>query len=254
MGLRKQLHRYLSPRAYLRGLVNRRSQLKVLGGPFEGMQYVSESCGSAFIPKVVGCYERELYGAIDQVIAGEHDLLVDVGAAEGYFAVGLATRCDAPVIAYEMNPAGRELAKRVAALNQVDHRLTMRGECDAAKLEETLTPATNPFLLIDVEGAEAEILDPATVPTLERTTVLVELHEFARPGITAELLRRFESTHQVETIWDEDRAAADYPFASFWTRLMPKRYLRRAVEEHRGVRQAWLWMTPRRDAEARSAA
>lgn len=254
MGLRKTLRRYLSPRAYLRGLVNRRSGMRVLSGPFTGMEYVSESSGSAYLPKVVGCYERELNGAIDRVIGGDHDLLVDVGSAEGYYAVGLATRCDADVIAYEMNPEARRLAAALADKNGVAGRIDQREACDAAGLEHALAGARTPFVLVDVEGAEAEILDPEAAPSLARATVLVEIHEFARPGITAELMRRFAPTHRIETIWETDRSADEYPYASFWTAIMPTAYLRRAVEEHRVYKQSWLWLVPNDAGAAKAAA
>ena len=254
MNVRRQIRRYLSPSAYLRGLVNRQSEMRVLRGPFVGMRYVTESYGSAYLPKVVGCYERELYGAIEDVIATEHDLIVDVGSAEGYFSVGLATRCAAPIVAYEMEEEGRKLSARLAEQNGVAGRIDQRGECDAAMLEQTVAAADNPFVLVDVEGAEAEILDPEIASSLNRATVLVELHEFARPGITAILLQRFAESHTSRMIWEEGRSSSDYPYSTMWTRVMPSRYLRRAVEEHRGVKQSWLLLTPREAASARAAA
>ena len=254
MNLKKAIRRYASPRAYLRGLVNRRSGMSVLNGPFAGMRYVSESYGSAYVPKVVGCYERELYGVMEGVIAEGHDLIVDVGSAEGYFSVGLATRCSSPVVAYEMEAEGRALSSELCQLNGVVDRIDQRGECDASELEQTLADAENAFVLMDVEGAEAEILDLESAPALRNATVLVELHEFARPGVTALLLQRFAESHSTRMIWEEDRSASDYPYSSFWTGLMPSRYLRRAVEEHRGFKQSWMLLTPRRSVAARVAA
>lgn len=254
MGLKTQLRRYLSPRAYLRRLAKRRSGLRVQAGPFEGMNYVTESYGAAYIPKIVGCYERELYGVIDEVIAGGHDLLVDVGAAEGYFAVGLATRCDAPVVAFEMSTQGRELAAKVAEKNNVAERFDLRGECRQDDLQEVLAGSQQPFVLVDVEGFEAQLLDLQRVPSLRGAAILVEIHEFARPGVTADLLHRFNDTHDIRVIWEEDRSENEFPYESLVTKLMPKRFLRRAVEEQRGVKQSWLWMTPTLAAEARVAA
>ncbi len=254
MGLRTQLRRLFSPYAYLGRVVKSRCGYKVLSGPFEGMQYVKQATGAAYLPKLLGTYERELTGSIEKVIAGDHDLLVDVGAAEGYFAVGLATRCEAPVVTYEMSPFGRDLAAELAEKNGVAGRIEQHGECVPESLEGALSDAQRPFLLIDVEGAEAQLLDPRAVPSLRRTTILVEIHEFARPGITADLMHRFASTHDVEVIWEAGRSADEYPYSTFLSRLMPKKYLRRAVEEHRGHQQSWLWITPANKNTSQQAA
>jgi hypothetical protein len=38
--------------------------------------------------------------------------------------------------------------------------------------------------MMDVEGAESELLDPSRIPELQSCTIMVELHEFASPGIS----------------------------------------------------------------------
>src|SRR4051794_38235977 len=65
----------------------------VVGGPFEGMSYVGNSHGSAWCPKILGTYEREIRSAVDEIAAREFPNIVNIGAAEGYYAVGLARRC-----------------------------------------------------------------------------------------------------------------------------------------------------------------
>src|SRR6478672_6897407 len=67
--------------------------LVVQHGPFKGMKYPGvNSVGSALIPKLLGSYERELHPLIDSICAGQYDQVVDIGCAEGYYAVGLAMR------------------------------------------------------------------------------------------------------------------------------------------------------------------
>jgi hypothetical protein len=83
------------------------------------------------------------------------------------------------------------------------------------------------------------------VPSLRGATILVELHDFIRPGITDLLKQRFEPTHRIEHIWQEPRSRADYPWRTLGTFLLPKSYLDWSVSEWRPVRMAWLWMEPR---------
>lgn len=217
----------------------------VAAGPFAGMRYVGESYGSAYLPKIVGTYERELNETIEQVIDGDHDLVIDIGAAEGYYAVGLAMRGDAPVVAFEMSARARKLAAELALKNDVADRVELRAKCEPELLEVTLGGADRPFVLCDVEGYEAQLLDLHHVPSLTRAVILVEIHEFARPGVTAELMRRFDATHDISVVWQDERSSDEYPYESFWTRLLPRRLVRRAIEEERGFRQSWLWLTPR---------
>lgn len=254
MGLKTQLRRYLSPHAYLRGLANKRSGRQVSSGPFKGMKYVSEAHGSVYIAKLLGTYEREIYPVLQDVIDGDHDLIIDVGAAEGYYAIGMAARCDAPIVAYEMNDRAQRLLTELAAKNGVEKRIQLRGECDAAGLEEAISGAAKPFILMDAEGAESELLDPDNMPSLAKASVLVEIHEFARPGVTAELMRRFSPSHDVQVMFQEERSADEFPYTSAWTRLMPEKYLRRAVEEQRSGPQSWMWLTPLEETASRAAA
>ena len=69
---------------------------KVAAGPFAGMRYITRSCGSKLAPKVIGCYERELHPAIENAIRGDYQRIIDIGCAEGYYAVGLAWRKSSP--------------------------------------------------------------------------------------------------------------------------------------------------------------
>jgi hypothetical protein len=49
------------------------------------MNYVNRSCGSAYLPKLPGTYERELIGCVEQACALQFALIVDIGAAELQF-------------------------------------------------------------------------------------------------------------------------------------------------------------------------
>ena len=67
----------------------------------------------------LGIYERELYPTVEEAIAAKYPLIVDIGAAEGYYAVGMAMRSpQSQVIAYEMDPRGQALLRDMIAINQ----------------------------------------------------------------------------------------------------------------------------------------
>ena len=58
-----------------------------------------------------------------------------------------------------------------------------------------------PFIIMDVEGAEDNLLDPVRVPGLRRAEVIVELHEHVVLGITERLrAARFAKSHEPRSI------------------------------------------------------
>ena len=263
--MRRILPARMRPIGYLTELVRRRTQQKVRLGPFAGMQYVDSAIGSAYLPKLLGTYERELTGVIEQVCVSQPELVVVLGAAEGYYAVGLSLRNpQARVVAFERLASGRTALWKMASLNGVVNRIDVRGGCAASVLQAVLVSAgkegggvpkdeedktedeASPFVLCDVEGEEHCLLDPHIVPKLRRARILVETHEFLQSGVTQALLRRFSPTHSIEQIWQTPRCADEFPFRSIGTALLPSSYLNWALSEWRPERMCWLWMKPRR--------
>lgn len=243
--LRKFVPSQLRPPAYLARLVRRRTGTRVAAGPFAGMNYITQSQGSAYIPKLLGIYERELHDCVEDMIQLRPDVLIDIGAAEGYYAVGIACRLpELQVVAYEMEWDGQEKLKLLSSLNDVQHRVEIKGKCKPHELAKALSYVKRASIICDVEGYEATLLDPELLPALRFATILVELHEFAVPRVTELLRGRFEHSHSIMEVWQEPRSRDEFPFASLITKLLPATYLDWAVSEWRPSQMSWLWMTP----------
>ena len=224
-------------------LILLKSRLRVLGGPFRGVRYVGASAGSGFFPKLLGTYELELAGIMESVIARQPDVVVDAGAAEGYFAVGLATRCPAArVVTYDMNLRACYYLDVLATANGVRERVLIHWQaCTAEALESGLTAGAAPFLLMDVEGAEEWLLDPQKAPSLQKTEILVELHEDGgRKDLACTLRERFAASHAAELIDSRPRILSDLP-VSLWP-FRKSAVL--AMNEGRDPGQRWLHLTP----------
>jgi hypothetical protein len=246
---RKLIPEQFRPIGYLVHLTRQKTGCKVAGGPFNGMRYIQHSAGSAYIPKLLGMYECELNTCVEAICARKPALIVDIGAAEGYFAVGLALRNpQARVIGYEMEDLSREYLNEMVILNEVASRISIRGKCEPADLEAALADDAAPVVVCDVEGYEQQLLDPAAVPALEKAAILVELHDFIVPRITETLQERFSQTHHIIHIWQEPRHRDEFPWKTLGTRLLPTSYLDWAVSEWRPLRMAWLWMEPKSGA------
>jgi hypothetical protein len=226
---------------------------RVRGGPFAGLRYVGESPSPQIGPNLLGLNELEIWPFIRRIQQGDFDLFVNVGAAEGYYAVGMARFSRIPrVISYEGNRLGRNLTRHMARKNHVADRMDVRGSCDPAGLAEALASARQPALVMDVEGYEEVLADPARVPSLRRTTMIIELHEHARP--MAEILRgRFSGTHAIEESWTRERTLGDLP-ASLWpaSLFFSRPRLLQLGTEGRADAMRWWLLTPKPEAEAGS--
>lgn len=226
---------------------------QILAGPFKGMRYEGYGYGAEYAPKIVGTYELEIGPEVERRLTDAHDLFVDIGAAEGYYAVGFLLRNPAArAIAFEMGAEARSVLSANAARNQVIDRLEVHGVASAASLETALHGARRPWLLCDCEGAELDILDPSLAPSLVTTTILLEVHGNARvepasnqnhTQAMAELMRRrFASTHHITTFTYAPRKQTDWP-AAFESEGTPAERAA-AMNENRWHEQLWLAMHP----------
>ena len=219
----------------------------VAQGPFRGMRYVSSSFCSEILPKLVGTYENETIEAIECICDAGCDLIVDIGAAEGYYAVGMAlSNPPAVVIGFERNASARYYLHRLARLNGVAERVRVRGTCDLESLANVMDGSRRPALICDCEGAEDFLLVPDRIEPLKRAFVLVETHDGLTTdagvleGISGRLRERFDATHFVEVISSRPRSQDDLPpehqFSTEEAEL--------AMDEGRPYAQ-WLFMKPR---------
>jgi hypothetical protein len=216
--------------------------IRVLAGPFAGMLYLSAS-GSGLLPRIVGSYELELHDTIALTLRRGYELVVNVGSGEGYYAVGYARSLpEARVVAFDQDPIARRRLQRLAALNGVADRTEIRALCRGADLRRVLDAPSRALVVCDCEGGELELLDPLGVPGLLHADVLVELHDFIDPSISATILLRFEKTHAVTVIPAEARDGIMLPPLS---RLRDDER-RRATWEGRPDGMQWAWLEARR--------
>lgn len=217
--------------------VERRSGRKVLSGPFKGMNYSVQASEGARAARLIGAYEASLAPVIEEIVARSYDLVIDVGSAEGYYAVGLARRLpQAQIWARDADPAAQALCQALAEANNVATRVQIGGlmahrDFDICRAQYTL-------VLCDIEGAEDDLLDPTKAQGLLAADILVEVHDSFQTGLSAKIAARFQATHHLQRIGRklDDSALPDWMDGlSDMDRLM-------ALWEWRGGPTPWLWM------------
>lgn len=215
---------------------------RVVQGPFTGMNYIGKSFGSEYEAKLLGTYELELCDIVNELCGDAYDIVVNVGAAEGYYAVGFAMRVsDAQVIAFEISERAHPFLRKLATLNGVANRISVRGRCDLQGLTSALEAGARPLLVMDIEGEEDVMLDPRKAPILQKCAILVEVHEFVDSTLFDRLYARFFATHTVGTIRGRNRTRDDLPFST--TVLWP--WFAGMMDERRTPPVTWLLLRPK---------
>ncbi|WP_374470412.1 hypothetical protein [Phenylobacterium sp.] len=217
-----------------------RQGTRIWSGLFEGMDYVAEAAEGALIPRLLGVYEAELQPHLRAFLAEGPEVIVDVGCAEGYYAVGLARAAPGVVVhAHDIDPRAREACAVLAARNGVADRVKVGGEFRPTDFEAFAGRRT--LVIVDAEGAELDVLQPELSPALAGMSLVVETHDVYRPGALATMIARFEPTHEITVVRQGSRVVDPPPWMDGLNEL--DRLL--ALWEWRIQPTPWLVMRPR---------
>lgn len=185
---------------------------RVQHGPFSGMLLPDRSSWMEGdrAAKLLGLYERELHPAVRSACDRSPETVINVGCADGYYAIGLARLLpNARVFAFDADLKARRVCAAAAAANGVADRIRVAGSASCESLAELVRPGSSGLMVMDCEGCEATILDPQRLPGLSAYDIIVETHDCFVPRVTENLMERFRATHEVELI----RAGARDPAA-----------------------------------------
>ena len=206
-------------------------------GPFAGMTFPGPAAEGGYPPRLLGAYEATLHPVIETIIARPYARVIDIGSAEGYYAVGLARRMGrAEIWARDAAPRARALCAALARTNGVEDRVIIGGEFTHADFAICATAPT--VVICDIEGAEETLLDPAAAPGLVAADILVEAHDLLRPGLSERLAARFAPTHRITRLPRRIDPDALPALTAGWSDL--DRLL--ALWEWRGGDTPWLWL------------
>jgi hypothetical protein len=207
-------------------------------GPFAGMHWLdnphrgrSEQGGM-----ILGLYEQEVLENLVRAPA-HFRVFVDVGAADGYYAVGLLHngRVDRSV-AFESMPECRAAIARLAAKNNVSDKIAILGTVsdhfdDILRTHKINSHET--MFLIDIEGTEFQILTERVFAFLKGSLIVVETHAhiYADPNAEMErLIKTASATHRATTWFPGPRnpwtlrELDDFPEIDRWILCSEGRY------------------------------
>jgi precorrin-6B methylase 2 len=213
---------------------------QVLNGPFKGLRYPAfASVGSALLPKLLGSYEYEIASLVDDLCSQPYSAVVDIGCAEGYYAVGFAMRLPkARVYAFDPNPKARRLCQQMARLNQA---VVICGNFCSRETLINLDLGQHALIISDCEGYELQLFDSSTMQLLQNHDLLIETHDNINMACSDIMLKNLSLTHQViayESL-DDFAKARQYQFKELESLSLTERF--QLMRECRDTPQKWLF-------------
>lgn len=214
--------------------------VKVYSGLFEGMEYVDKAAEGCLVPRLLGCYESELHDDFRHFAASGVDTIVDIGCAEGYYAVGLARMMpNAIVHAFDIEEKARVACAELARRNGVEDRVLINGEFVGELFERFVDKKA--LVIIDAEGFEDDLMKPQLYPALQHLNIIMETHPGFRPGVVERMLERFSPSHEIVIRHQGPKTLPLPP----WLQALGHLDQLIAVWEYRRSPTPWLIMTPR---------
>lgn len=170
-------------------------------GPFKGMKFPSNrTTRHTYFPKIFGSYERETHEIIERICETDYDTIVDVGSADGYFAIGLALRIpNARIFAFDPNERATRFLLQMAELNGVADRVQTGAYCDPSMLID-IPKGQRALVFCDCEGYEKELFNTEVINSLRRHDVFIETHDVFDIEITKLLRKNFSETHNLTSV------------------------------------------------------
>ena len=129
---------------------------------------------------MLGVYEKEVQEALFDPRFDDRDVFVCLGAADGYYPIGLCLAGRArKSYAFELSEAGQDVIASNARKNDVADRIEIFGDAGSDLLENLSgVDFRNAIVLVDIEGAEFSVFNENTLQELSKCVFIIEVHNW----------------------------------------------------------------------------
>ena len=154
----------------------------VTNGPFKDMKLSKSSWlpGLDLGSMCLGLYERGLLDSIvEEFNNSERRLFIDIGAADGYYAIGLLNaQLVSKAICFELRTISQESIINNWKVNNEPGSIEVYG--DVLKNFEKIyhLENQNAVILIDIEGVEFELFKQIDLKYLQNAVIYIEIHNW----------------------------------------------------------------------------
>jgi hypothetical protein len=160
-------------------ILEKKYKNQIAYGLFKGMKLTTSNSWDPFskINQILGTYEEHVLQELLYFKEKGINCFIDIGAADGYFAVGMAySQTFENIYAFEISRLGQEIILDTATQNQCEQLITINGEANSSTIAELIWQHKQAVFLIDIEGAEYTFLNLEMLDLLKNCCVICELH------------------------------------------------------------------------------
>lgn len=212
----------------------------ILNGIFFGMKYPPMFKERTYYSKILGSYEMELHPVLSGLKGNNYQIIIDIGCADGYYAVGLALMFPkAKVYAYDIDNTVLELCKEVCRINNVENRVMLRNRIEKNDLFQ-FSNTIRGLLICDCEGYESLLFDANVAQHLSNFDLIIETHDYKDLEISTILKKVFAETHEtsfIQSVGDIQKAKY-YNFSELEGLSLDERL--EILKENRPTTMEWL--------------
>ncbi len=161
--------------------IDREFKSTIQVGPLSGFCFEQDASWSVNDrgSMILGLYEQEIVGHVSRLLE-TRSVLIDIGAADGFYGIGcVASKLCERSVCFESQEWSRDILQRTARLNAVSDKVRVLGAfnlSDLASLGDDFLRAA--VVLIDVEGAEFDIVTEAFLDLCAASSIIIELHDW----------------------------------------------------------------------------
>jgi len=152
---------------------------KVAYGNFNGMKLNKNMywAKNDLITHILGVYENHVLEKLIEFSKRGNFPFIDIGAADGYFAVGMAfSKIFKKVYAFEVNESGRDSLNKNAENNTCKDKIVIGNKANFDTIKKIVVENNGAVILIDIEGSEFDLLDKKLLKSLANCYIVCELH------------------------------------------------------------------------------
>jgi len=174
----------------------------VLGGPFKGMNFLDNVSEGCYVPKLLGIYESELHKYIGEIIKKKPDVIINVGSAEGYYAVGLKRLLpETEVFAFDIDNNAKEKCMELSKINST--KVIIEDKFKPEILKDFKSKKI--FIMCDIEGDEVNLFNSRNINLYEHAEMCIELHYSGSDHNVKIIPNTFKNTHETNLIWQKGK-------------------------------------------------
>ena len=91
---------------------------------FALLKFLEQSSEGCHVAKLLGTYEQPIHSHLLNLISRDYEKILNIGCAEGYYAVGLSRLFPSAVsLAFDTDPVARKACENLAAKNRLEKKI-----------------------------------------------------------------------------------------------------------------------------------